>query len=130
MPGISADNIIGKTLFAKKQIDKLNSLLQKIGQFNTGDSVGVVYSYIVRNGQVYWTFYDSFGKYYLVKHDPNGFKFSDDVQQAYEEQKQEKEKQLMETKGAIPYYIEKYGKWVLGAFIGVAIIREIIKRKK
>ena len=130
MPGISADKIIGKTLFAKKQIDKLNSLLQKIGEFKAGQSVGVVDSYIVKNGQVYWTFYDLLGKFYLVKHDPNAFKFSDDVEQAYQEQKQEKEKQLMETKGQIPYYIEKYGKWILGAFIGVAIIREIIKRKK
>lgn len=129
MPPITADKIIGKQLFAKKQIDKLNSLLEKVGVFNAGDSVGIVYSYITRNGQVYWTFYDMNGKYYLLKHDPSGFKFSSDVQQAFDEQKQAKEKQLIEQKGAVPYYFEKYGKWVLGAFIGVAIIKEIIKKK-
>lgn len=129
MPQITADKIIGKQLFAKKQIDKLNSLLEKVGVFNIGDSVGIVYSYITRNGQVYWTFYDMNGKYYLVKHDSSAFKFSSDVQQAFDEQKQSKEKQLLEQKGAVAYYFEKYGKWVLGAFVGVAIIKEIIKRK-
>jgi len=31
MPEISADKIIGKTLFAKKQLTRLNSSLVKIG---------------------------------------------------------------------------------------------------
>lgn len=129
MPEITADKIIGKTLYAKRQLDKLNSALQKIGTFSAGQSVGVVYSYIVRGGQVYWMFNDVFGKPYLVKHDSNAFQFSAGVQEAIERQKEEKEKELKETKGAVPYYIEKYGKWVLGAFIGVVLLREYIKKK-
>jgi 1-aminocyclopropane-1-carboxylate deaminase/D-cysteine desulfhydrase-like pyridoxal-dependent ACC family enzyme len=129
MPELSADKIIGKTLYAKRQLDKLNSSLQKIGTFAKGQSVGVVYSYVVRNGQVYWLFNDVFGKPYLVKHDSTAFQFSAGVQEAVKKQEAEKEKEEIEQKGKIPFYIEKYGKWVLGAFILVTLAREYIKKK-
>lgn len=129
MPEISADKIIGQTLYAKRQLDKLNSSLQKIGTFAKGQSVGQVYSYIVRNGQVYWLFNDPFGKPYLVKHDSTAFQFSAGVQEAVKKQEAEKTKEEIATKGQIPYYIEKYGKWVLGAFILVTLAREFIKKK-
>jgi len=74
MPEITADKVIGKTLFARKKIDKLNYSLQKIGEFNTGDSVGKVYSYIQRGGSVYWLFDNGFGNRYAVKHDSTAFK--------------------------------------------------------
>lgn len=129
MPEITADKIIGKTLYAKRQLDKLNSSLQKIGTFSAGQSVGQVFSYIVRNGQVYWLFNDPFGKPYLVKHDSTAFQFSGSVQEAVKKEEAEKVKQEIETKGKIPFYIEKYGKWVLGAFILVTLAREYIKKK-
>ena len=129
MPEITADKIIGKTLFAKRKLDKLNSSLQKIGVFESAQSVGQVFSYIVRNGQVYWLFKDAFGKPYLVKHDSTAFKFTGDVQEAVKKQEAEKVKEDIETKGQIPYYIEKYGKWLLGAFILVTLAREYIKKK-
>lgn len=130
MPEISADKIIGKTLFAKKNLDKLNSNLQKIGVFSAGDSVGVVYSYIVRNGSVYWLFYDRMNKPYYIKHTADSFKMTGGVMEAVQEQKTEKEKQLIQDKGAVPYYIEKYGKWVLIGFLGVAIFSSYLKYKK
>ena len=129
MPEISADKIIGKTLYAKRQLNKLNSNLQKIGVFNAGDSVGQVFSYIVRNGQVYWLFNDPFGKPYLVKHDSTAFQFSAGVKEAVKKEQEEKTKEQIQEKGKIPFYIEKYGKWVLGAFILVTLAREYIKKK-
>lgn len=129
MPEISADKIIGKTLYAKRQLDKLNTSLQKIGVFSAGQSVGQVYSYITRGGSVYWLFNDPFGKPYLVKHDSTAFQFSQDVQEAVKKQKEEKTKEEITQKGQIPFYIEKYGKWVLGAFILVTLAREFIKKK-
>ena len=130
MPEINADKIIGRTLFASRQLEKLNSALQKTGVINAGASAGVVYSYIQRGGNVYWQFKDPFGKYYYIKHTANSFQLSPGVKEAFEEVKQEKEKQLLQEKGAVPYYIEKYGKWVLGAYIAVVLAREFIKRKK
>ena len=129
MPELSADKIIGKTLYAKRQLDKLNSSLQKIGVFQKGQSVGQVYSYVVRNGQVYWLFNDAFGKPYLVKHDSTAFQFSAGVQEAVKKEEAEKVKEEIQTKGQIPYYIEKYGKWVLGAIIVVTLAKEFIKKK-
>ena len=129
MPEITADKIIGKTLYAKRKLDKLNSSLQKIGTFSAGQSVGQVFSYIVRNGQVYWLFKDVFGKPYLVKHDSTAFQFSGGVQEAVKKQEAEKVKEEIAEKGQVPYYIEKYGKWVLGAFILVTLAREFIKKK-
>lgn len=130
MPELSADKIIGKTLFAAKQLDRLNASLQKTGVIKAGESVGIVYSYILRNGVVHWMFYDAFGKPYYVRHSSDSFKFSGDVQSAAQQQKLEKEKELIEQKGAIPYYIEKYGKWVLFALVGVGLFRSYIKYKK
>jgi hypothetical protein len=129
MPELSADKIIGKTLFAAKQLDKLNASLQKIGVIGRGESVGVVYSYIIRNGVVHWMFYDGLGKPYYVKHSSDSFKFSGGVSEAAKQQKAEEEKKEIEQKGAIPFYIEKYGKWVLITFIGVTIFREYIKKR-
>lgn len=130
MAEINASKIIGKTLFAAKQLDKLSAGLQKIGVFKPGETVGVVYSYITRNGQVYWMFYDAFSKAYYVKHSADSFKFTKDVQNALQEQQIQEEKELIEKKGAIPYYIEKYGKWVLYSIVGVALFRTYYKYKK
>jgi hypothetical protein len=130
MPELSADKIIGKTLFAEKQLDKLNSNLSKIGTFAKGSSVGIVYSYIIRNGSVYWMFYDATNKPYYVKHSADSFKFSGGVADALSQQQLEKEKQLKEQKGAIPYYIEKYGKWILLYGIGAYLVATYIKSKK
>lgn len=130
MPEITADKIIGRTLYAAKTLDKLNSNLQKIGVFSPGSSAGVVYSYIQRGGNVYWQFKDAFGKFYYIKHTVDSFKTTPGIKEAFEEVKIEKQKELIQQKGQIPYYIEKYGKWVIGAYIGVVLIREFIKRKK
>jgi hypothetical protein len=129
MPEVNAGQIIGKTLFAKKQLDKLNSSLQKIGTFPAGQSVGVVYSYIQRNGIVYWMFYDAMKRPYYVKHSADSFQFSGGVKEAFEKESAEKEKELIQQKGAVPYYIEKYGKWVLGAIVAVSLFRVYIKNK-
>ena len=127
MPEISADKIIGKTLYAARQLDKLNASLVKIGVINAGASAGVVYSYIQRGGNVYWQFKDPFGQYYYIKHSSNSFKLTPGVQEAFEQAKQEKEKETIQQKGAVPYYIEKYGKWVLGTYIAVILIRKFVK---
>lgn len=130
MPEITADKIIGKTLFAKKDLSKLNSALVKIGTFAAGSPVGQVYSYIQRGGKVYWQFIDFNNKPYFVLHTADSFKFSGDVKQAIEEKKQEIEKIEKETKGSVPYYIEKYGKWILIYGVGAYLVATYIKSRK
>jgi len=130
MPEITADKIIGKTLFAKKDLTRLNSSLVKIGTITAGSPIGQVYSYIQRGGQVYWQFIDFNNKYYYVLHTPDSFKFTGDVKQAIEEKKQEIEKIQKEEKGSIPFYIEKYGKVILLYGVGAYLIATYLKSRK
>jgi hypothetical protein len=130
MPEITADKIIGKTLFAKKDLTRLNSSLVKIGTIVAGSPVGQVYSYIQRSGKVYWQFIDFNNKPYFILHTPDSFKFSGDVKQAVEQQKKEVEKVEKQEKGLVPFYIEKYGKWILIYGVGAYLIATYIKSRK
>lgn len=130
MPEITADKIIGKTLFAKKDLTRLNSALVKIGTIVAGSPVGQVYSYIQRGGKVYWQFIDFNNKPYFVLHTPDSFKFTGDVKQAIQEKKQEIEKIEKQEKGSVPFYIEKYGKVILLYGVGAYLIATYLKSRK
>lgn len=130
MPEISADKIIGKTLFAKKDLTRLNSALVKIGTIVAGSPVGQVYSYIQRGGKVYWQFIDFNNKPYFVLHTADSFKFTGDVKQAIQEKKQEIEKIEKQEKGSVPFYIEKYGKVILLYGVGAYLIATYLKSRK
>ena len=130
MPEITADKIIGKTLFAKKNLTRLNSSLVKIGTITAGSPIGQVYSYIQRGGNVYWQFIDFNNKPYFILHTPESFKFTGDVKQAVEKQKQEIENIQKQEKGSIPFYIEKYGKLILLYGVGAYLIATYIKSRK
>ena len=130
MPEITADKIIGKTLFAKKDLIRLNSALVKIGTIVAGSLVGQVYSYIQRGGKVYWQFIDFNNKPYFVLHTPDSFKFSGDVKQAIEEKKKEVEKIAKEEKGSVAFYIEKYGKVILLYGVGAYLVATYLKSRK
>jgi hypothetical protein len=130
MPEITADKIIGKTLFAKKNLTRLNGSLVKIGTIVAGSPVGEVYSWIQRGGKLYWAFNDFSNKPYYVLHTPDSFKFTGDVKQAVEKQKQEIENIQKQEKGSIPFYIEKYGKLILLYGVGAYLIATYIKSRK
>lgn len=130
MPEITADKIIGKTLFAKKDLTRLNSSLVKIGTIVKGSPVGQVYSYIQRGGKLYWQFIDFNNKPYFVLHTPDSFKFTGDVKQAIQEKKQEIEKIEKQEKGSVPFYIEKYGKVILLYGVGAYLIATYLKSRK
>lgn len=130
MPEITADKIIGKTLFAKKNLTRLNSSLVKIGTITAGSPIGQVYSYIQRGGNVYWQFIDFNNKTYFILHTPDSFKFTGDVKQAVEKQKQEIENIQKQEKGSISFYIEKYGKLILLYGVGAYLIATYIKSRK
>lgn len=130
MPDTTADKIIGKTLYANKKLVKLNGALQPIGYFNAGDMVGVVYSYIQREGIVYWMFKQPYtNNFYYVKHTSDSFKFTGDVKQATDITKVQREKEIIEAKGKVPYYIEKYGKYLLIGILAITAINAYIKKQ-
>lgn len=122
----SADQIIGKKLYAKMPVKALNSALQETGQiFPAGRLIGTVWSYVIRNGVVYWIIDKQSG--FLIKQDAT--KLSLDPQERKDLEIRQQQQQI-KNKGAVPYYIEKYGKWLLIAGLASVAIRELIKRKK
>ena len=133
MPTVSAEKIIGKGLIAKQTVKKLNSLLQPIGEFSPGDPVGVVYSYIQRGGKLYWLFQPDFMPPYLVEHTTTSFEITDDIKNVITKQRLEREKELrdeeIKIKGAVPYYVEKYGKFLVLIIAGVYLSKYLIQKK-
>ena len=121
----SADQIIGKKIYAKTSVKALNSALQPTGQvFTAGRLIGTVWSYIVRNGMVYWIIGNQNG--FLIKQDAAQLSLDPQERKDLELRQQ---RQQIQDKGAIAFYIEKYGKWLLLAGLASVAIREFIKRK-
>jgi len=74
MPNYNAEDIIGKTLVARKSTDIVRLPADDATSVYTakpGESIGVVYSYLLPNDvrdSLYWQFYDNKNKAYYVKH--------------------------------------------------------------
>lgn len=133
MPTVTADKIIGKGLIAKVSVPKLNSALTQIGIFKPGASVGVVYSYIQRGTKLYWLIQAADQAPYLVEHKQGIFEITEDIANVIRQQQLEREKELrdieIEQKGAIPYYIEKYGKFLVLIIAGTILAKTLIQKK-
>lgn len=126
MPSTTADKVIGQTLYARQPVE----LLKRIGDkpyktLPTGSIIGVVNTWVKRDGALYWYFIEGYNSFY-VKHDANKLKLSKTSAQELEN-KQEEEK--LKQRGVIPYYIEKYGLWILGAIAVITLGKEVIKKK-
>lgn len=74
MATYSVDQIIGKTLIAKKPIDLVrygSDNAPVIYTVKSGQTVGIVYSYLLPNenrSSLYWSFDDADGRPYYAKH--------------------------------------------------------------
>jgi len=146
MAEFNAAQIIGKTLWAKTTI-KGNYRYPgsvEIIQFNRGQNVGRVYSYIRDAGKtkLFWQFFTGDdpknGKPYYVEHHEGIFDLTSIKEQGAKTIKQEveekKEKEEYEEKGWLRFYVEKYApKVALYAgiyFVGKEIIEVAFKDKK
>lgn len=133
MKNITADRIINKTLIAKVTIAKLNGTFNKIGTFAPGSTIGIVYSYVLRDGKLYWMLYDAFDKPFYVQHGAGRFQITQPIKSELRKQKAElsaeEAEALKNTKGEIPYYIEKYGIWIIGSIAAIVLLSTYIKKK-
>ena len=137
MAEVSADKIINRTLYAKKDIPVLDSFFKKVSIIKAGNVVGVVYSYIQRPGKIYWVIKsaNNAAGFFLVEHEAGAYsqnkgsiqlaikkqQIEDKAEIAKDEQKLENLQK--EEKGVIPFYIEKYGPWILGTVVLIAYIK-------
>lgn len=132
MPEISVDKLIGRNLTTNKQVNAYsepNVNSKKLFVIKQGGLTGKVYSWIERNDGVWLMFQRSGGGFYYILALPKTFKSTEAIKQIYKIEKAAEEQQIVEEKGKLPYYIEKYGKWVLGAIVLVVVAREFIKKK-
>lgn len=137
MAEVSADKVINRTLYAKKDIPVLDSFFRKVSVIKSGNVVGIVSSYIERPGKIYWIIKSNNNKagFFIVEHAAGNFSQTKGginiaiKKQALEdkaeiEKEENKLEQLQkEEKGVIPYYIEKYGPWILGTVILISFIK-------
>ena len=122
MPTYSAADVINKTLIARKPvaIKRSPSLSQPtVYTAKSGDTIGVVYSYIQNNDGLWWMYYDQYQKPYYTLHDPNSYDIKSLSAQgaiSLEEVKAAEEK----AADPVDYYITKFAApimWSVVAYI-------------
>ena len=138
MADVSADKIINRTLWAKKDVPVLNSSFKQVSIIKANNVVGLVSSYIQRPGKLYWIIKSNNNPsgFFLVEHKEGIFSQNKGgvniaiKKQALEDKaeiiKAENELELIkkEEKGTVPYYLEKYGPYLIGTIILLAIIKK------
>jgi hypothetical protein len=111
----TADKYFGATLIALKPVVKYNGALQPIRTFKAGQTVGVIYSYIVRNGAVYWMVYDNpfqTNPFYVL-HTTGSFKVTGQIKDINDAAE-------IASKGKFIFYLEKYlntALFITGAYL-------------
>jgi len=110
---------------------KENAQITKIGTFKAGDYIGKVYSYVLYPSPMlmFYTNDDwNNGTPFYTKFEASWYETPKKVTQAIEQQEAQAEQQEIETKGAIPFYIEKYGTKLFIGIAAVAVISSLIKK--
>lgn len=107
LTNISVDQVVGLDLFALKPVvayDYPEAPQQVVSTYQPGDRVGTVYSYVLRNEQVWWMMGTN-GPY--VKHEPGMFDLDALEQQGALTSKQEQREKQLATAGIIEKYMLK-----------------------
>jgi hypothetical protein len=128
MATITADKVIGKSLYSKGSVDLVSLPGGKVLKtISSGGLLGNVYSWVTNNGIIYWQFYDTYGQPYYAKQDSNiDFPGLNDVLKQVENETIAKE---IATKGALNYYLQKYLPWLIGGVVVALVLPTIIKLK-
>ncbi len=130
-----AGKFIGLTFYAATPVAvyRLPGDSTPLRTLPAGSLIGIVYSYVVNNGSVFWMFRNAQGVFTYVKHVPGAFVETAEIKALHDQQNAaaaaELEKQQIEQKGALIYYFEKYGKIILLFGGGIIIATQIIKKK-
>lgn len=133
MSTFNADDITGKSLIAKAAVNAYkspSSISPLYASFKTGQTIGVVYSWINKGGKLFWMFYDSKNSPYYVEHSEGKFSITALVDQGTKTTKQktqekiESEKSLGDKLGENLLSFTGIVKWVLIAAIVAFLLYE------
>lgn len=130
MAEIDADKLINKEIFAKdKSIKAYNASGRVIKTFKPGFSLGIIYSWL--NLQSLKTpvlmFYEDRSKFknpYYIKINDGPFNASKEIKKVIAKEKINEEKEKLNDKGPFAFYLEKYGPYIIGTIIILAIIKK------
>lgn len=128
MPTFSANDIVGKTLIARKSIP-LKRLPQKsastIYTAKPGITVGVVYSWVEGDGGLWWMYYDQNGRTYYTFHEPGAYDIKSITAQGVESLEQVQEQQDKKD-DPVGFYISKFLKPVTYAVVGYFGLKAVL----
>jgi len=136
MPSITASDVIGKSMFAKTNIDLYDQTLTVKGSLPAGSYIGEVYSYLpdTKKGDLYWMFYRTDQDYRnfnptYVKHNADQLDLPsyNDLLKAMSD-KIETEK--LQKLGTVNYYVGKYLPYIIGAGVLVIALPALTKNKQ
>lgn len=131
MPTYTAADIIGKTLYARRTVDKYNYPGgPSIGTIKTGEVVGEVNSWVTKPGTntIFWEIKMPGRSPFYVEHREGWYSFTKGTTKSQEEIiKDQVEQQEMDEKGKFIFYLEKYGKAIGITLIAFGIFKELIR---
>jgi len=139
MPQVPVNLLIDRTLYATGPVDILDSALNVVERRKAGDVVGTVDSWVQRSGIVYLTLKPYTrprlvrlpGSLTLSKADAEAVRLKQKAEERRElgPLREAEEKAQKEEKGAIPYYLERYGKTLLIVLVGAYLAGTYIKKQ-
>jgi len=126
MPTFSADQIIGKTLIAKRPVKLYRSAFDSatvIYTVDPGQSIGKVYSYLATapgRTSVYWAFYDDQQRPYYTPHIQGNFDIktlSDQGALTVNQQQEQQQEEQMSTTDKAFKLIRNIALYAAGAYL-------------
>lgn len=129
----SADQIIGKTLIARRTVPITRQALigaPTVYTVQPGGTVGVVYSYVRRGPDIFWMYYDENNQTYYTLHREGWYNvdaLQDQGVLTVEEQQEQEQQQSMNPLEKLLAGLGKTGSTVL-MIVGVALAIGIINR--
>jgi hypothetical protein len=115
MPTITADKVLGRSMYAKGNVAGVDASGKQIKTFSDGQLIGVVDSWVNFSDGLYWSFYNNYAPYY-VKHDGNKLSLPA-LPDILKQISAEEDKKKLQTKGVLQYNIDKYLPWIIGAAV-------------
>lgn len=129
---VSLNKLIGVNIKAAKKLNVYSlpsTTSNLLFSIPINGNAGSVWSWIERPDGIWLMFQRAGGTFYYIKADKGSFKATEQIIDAYYQEKRELENKKIEDKGIVRYYIEKYGIWILGAIAITVIGKEYIKKK-
>ena len=136
MATITADKLVNHDLYAKANVNALDSTFKNIAQsFTAGQRIGNIYSWIQgADGSIYYMIYlskadyDNFNPSYVL-HDPNKLDVPD-LPNILQQIADQAKAAAIEKNGVVGYYLTTYLPYIVGAVVIAIALPSITKSFK